>query len=106
MQTVRIALGERSYDIHIGAGLLARAELMAAVLPQPRAAVVTNTTVAPLYLDALSAALARSGVGTVPIVLPDGERHKNWETLNLVYDALLATRSARGTAVIALGGGV
>jgi 3-dehydroquinate synthase len=106
MQTVRIALGDRGYEIHIGAGLLARAELIAVTLPQPRAAVVTNTTVAPLYLDALSTALARSGVGTVPIVLPDGEHHKNWETLNLVYDALLANRCDRGTAVIALGGGV
>jgi 3-dehydroquinate synthase len=106
MQTVRVALGERSYDIHIGAGLLARPELIVAVLPQPRVAVVSNTAVAPLYLDALSASLARSGVGVVPIVLPDGEQHKNWETLNLVYDALLVNRCDRGTTVVALGGGV
>ncbi|MCC6610399.1 MAG: 3-dehydroquinate synthase [Burkholderiales bacterium] len=106
MQTVRVALADRSYGIHIGAGLLARSELIAAVLPQPRVAVVSNTTVAPLYLDALSASLARSGVGVVPIVLPDGEQHKNRQTLNLVYDALLANRCDRGTAVVALGGGV
>jgi len=106
MQTLRIALGDRSYDIHIGAGLLDRAELVAAVLPQPRVAVVSNTTVAPLCLDALSAAFVRSGIGVVPIILPDGEQHKNWETLNIVYDALLANRCDRGTAVVALGGGV
>jgi 3-dehydroquinate synthase len=106
MQTVRIALGERSYDIHIGAGLLARPELIAAVLPQPRVAVVTNTTVAPLFLDALSAGFARAQIGVVPVVLPDGEQHKNWETLNLVYDALLANRCDRGTTIVALGGGV
>lgn len=106
MQTVRIALGERSYDIHIGPGLLARAELIARVLPQPRVAVVTNATVGPLFLDALTAALAAAGVAVVPVVLPDGEQHKNWETLNLVYDALLANRCDRGTTIVALGGGV
>jgi len=106
MQTVRIALGERSYDIHIGAGLLARPDPIAELLPQPRVAVVSNATVAPLYLEALSAGLARAGIAAVPIVLPDGERYKNWETLNLVYDALLANRCDRGTAVVALGGGV
>ncbi|MCL4801483.1 MAG: 3-dehydroquinate synthase [Burkholderiales bacterium] len=106
MQTVRIALGERGYDIHIGRGLLARAGLIAEVLPQPRVAVVTNATVGPLYLDALTAALGGAGVAVVPVVLPDGEQHKNWETLNLVYDALLANRCDRGTTIVALGGGV
>src|SRR3989304_4819501 len=103
MQTVRIALGERSYDIHIGAGLLARAELMAAVLPQPRAAVVTNTTVAPLYLDALSAALARSGVGTVPIVLPAATPLKTWKTRFFHPPKTPHLTVLRRTAVIALG---
>jgi shikimate kinase/3-dehydroquinate synthase len=106
MQTVRIALGERAYDIHIGADLLARAELISGVLPHPRAAVVSNTTVAPLYLEQVCAGLRGANVDVVSVVLPDGEAYKNWETLQLVFDALLANRCDRQTTVIALGGGV
>lgn len=106
MQTVRIALGERGYDIHIGAELLARPELITGVLPHPRVAVVSNATVAPLYLAPLCDALRSANIDVVPVVLPDGEAHKNWETLQLVFDALLANRCDRQTTVIALGGGV
>jgi 3-dehydroquinate synthase len=106
MQTVRIALGERGYDIHIGANLLARPELIAGVLPQPRVALVSNATVAPLYLEPLREALHAVSVDVVPVVLPDGEAHKIWGTLQLVFDALLANRCDRQTTVIALGGGV
>jgi 3-dehydroquinate synthase len=106
MQTVRIALGERGYDIHIGAGLLARAQLIAGVLPHPRVAVVSNATVAPRYLEPLRDALRAASVDVVPVVLPDGEAHKNWNPLQLVFDALLANRCDRETTVIALGGGV
>jgi 3-dehydroquinate synthase len=106
MQTVRIALGERGYDIHIGAGLLARPELVAAVLPHPRVAIVSNATVAPLYLERLRAGLSGTKVDVVAVILPDGEAHKNWDTLQLVFDALLANRCDRQTTVIALGGGV
>ena len=106
MQTVRVALGARSYPIHIGTGLLAQAGLIASVLPQRRVAIVTNEVVAPLYLDRLAGALAGAGVTSVPVVVPDGERHKDWPTLNAVFDALLANRCDRKTAVVALGGGV
>jgi 3-dehydroquinate synthase len=106
MQTLTVALGERSYPIHVGAGLLARIELITARLPQPRVAIVSNTTVAPLYLAGLQSALERCGVTVVPIVLPDGEACKNWETLNCILDALLANRCERSTTLIALGGGV
>jgi 3-dehydroquinate synthase len=106
MQTVRVALGPRSYPIHIGSGLLRRADLIVPALPQRRAAIVTNTTVARLHLEPLAAALAAAGVACVRIVVPDGEDHKDWATLNTVFDALLGHRCDRQTAIIALGGGV
>jgi 3-dehydroquinate synthase len=106
MRTLNVSLADRSYAIHIGAGLLAQAELITTVLPQKRAALVTNETVAPLYLERLSEALAARGVAIVPIVLPDGEAHKNWQTLNTIFDTLLEHRCERKTAIIALGGGV
>jgi 3-dehydroquinate synthase len=110
MQTITVALGsaprERSYPIHIGGGILSQPELFLKRLPQKRVAVVSNTTVAPLYMETLRSALGSHGVVSVPIVLPDGEEYKNWQTLNLIYDALLAHRCERGTSIIALGGGV
>ncbi len=106
MRTLKVSLGERGYPIHIGQGLLAQGELIASLLPQKRAAVVTNETVAPLYLDALAQALGSHGVDIVRIVLPDGEAHKNWQTLNTIFDALLESRCERKTTVVALGGGV
>ncbi|MGA9165110.1 MAG: 3-dehydroquinate synthase [Thiobacillus sp.] len=106
MQTLTVDLGDRSYPIHIGAGLLSQPELILPHLPQKRVAVVTNTTVAPLYLEQLTAALQAGGVTVMPIVLPDGEACKNWETLNLIFDALLTQRAERKTTLIALGGGV
>jgi 3-dehydroquinate synthase len=106
MQTVRVALGERSYPIHVGAGLLDRADLLAPLLPQRRVAIVTNETVAPLYLDRVARALASAGVSAVRVTVPDGEAHKDWPTLNKVFDALLAHRCDRKTAIVALGGGV
>ncbi len=106
MQTLTVGLRERSYPIHIGSGLLGRAELLIPHLPNRRAAVVTNTTVGPLYLSALMALAKSNGVDIVPIVLPDGEEYKNAETLGLIYDALLTHRCERNTPLIALGGGV
>ena len=87
-------------------GPLARPELIVPHLPQKRVAIVTNETVAPLYLDALIRRLQSAGYRCVPIVLPDGEAHKNWETLNTVFDTLLEHRCERRTAIVALGGGV
>ena len=106
MQTLTVGLGERSYPIHIGSGLLGRAELLRPYLPRKRATIVTNTTVAPLYLAALQQTLQSIDINSVPIILPDGEEYKNSATLNLIYDALLNNRCERSTPLIALGGGV
>lgn len=104
MQTLHVDLGERSYPIYIGAGLLARSDLLVPHIAGRQVAIVTNETVAPLYLEALEAAL--SGFNPTSIVLPDGEAYKNWQTLQLIFDGLLGARHDRGTTVIALGGGV
>src|SRR5574343_562246 len=106
-QTLTVALDERSYPIHIGRGLLGNPELWRPHLnPKTGAVVITNTTVAPLYLDQVMATLAELGCPAFSVVLPDGEAYKNWETLNTVFDALLEHRCERGTTLIALGGGV
>lgn len=106
MQTLTVALGDRSYPIHIGAGLIHQSDLIAINLPQRKVAVVTNETIAPLYLATLTSALESGGIEVVSIVLPDGEAYKNWETLNRIFDALLTNRCERKTTLIALGGGV
>ena len=106
MQTLTVGLAERSYPIHIGIGLLGRFDLLAPHLTRKRAAVITNTTVAPLYLEFLKNTLASNGVDVVPVILPDGEEYKTAETLGLIYDALLKNRCERSTPLIALGGGV
>lgn len=104
MKTLTVALGDRSYPIHVGRGLIERAELL--ILRQPKAAIVSNVTVAPLYLQRLADPLRRAGVEVVEMVLPDGERFKNWQTLNSIFDGLLERRCERSTTLIALGGGV
>jgi 3-dehydroquinate synthase len=106
MQTLRVELGERAYPIHIGEGLLGNAGLIAPHLDLPRAAIVTNTTVAPMYLRQLRDALQALGVEPIDIVIEDGERYKDWATLNRIYDALIAGRCERKSTLIALGGGV
>ncbi len=106
MQTVDVQLGERSYPIHIGAGLLERADLILPQLPQRRVAVVTNDVVAPLYLERLRGALAAAGVASIAITLPDGEANKNWDGVAHILDAMLRERCERKTTLIALGGGV
>lgn len=106
MQTLTVGLGERSYPIHIGTGLLANAALLSQHLPNKRVAIVTNTTVAPLYLAKLQETLQQLGVQSVAVILPDGEVYKTADTLGLIYDALLTHRCERSTPLIALGGGV
>lgn len=106
MRTLSVALAERSYPIHIGQGLLDCGDLIAPAFKQKKALVVTNTTVAPLYLSRLKASLQATGIVTMEVVLPDGEQYKDWQTLNLVFDALLGGHCERGTTLIALGGGV
>jgi 3-dehydroquinate synthase len=104
---VRVELGERSYDIVIGDGLIAGAGTeLAGRLPGARVAIVTDEHLAAAHLPALQASLDTSGVGHVPIVLPAGEKTKSFDALQQVVDQVLAARLERGDAVIALGGGV
>ena len=104
--TLNVDLGERSYPIVIGPGLLDDGALLARHIQGQKVAIVTNTTVAPLYLERVAGHLRGAGREVVEIVLPDGEEHKNWQSLNLVYDALLQAKCDRKTTLVALGGGV
>lgn len=106
MQTLQVALGDRAYPIHIGSQLLSKADLILPYLKRKQVAIVSNTSVAPLYMAKISEPLKASGVSVIEIILPDGEAYKNSETLNLIYDALLKNRCERNTTLIALGGGV
>ena len=102
-----VPLGDRSYPIHIGDGLLGDPALLAAVLPARRVAVVTNDIVGPLYAPRLQATWAAAGATPLlEIVLPDGERHKTLPTVSRILDTLVANRFARDDLVVALGGGV
>lgn len=104
-QQVDIALGDRSYPILIGPQLLTDAALLAAHIPSRDVLIVTNETVAPLYLQSLTAALGgQKRVSSV--ILPDGEEHKTLDTFARIVDALVDSRMNRDAAVIALGGGV
>ena len=104
MRTLTVDLAERSYPIHIGSNLLTQAQLFTPHIVGRRVAIVTNTTVAPLYLQQLRETLRSYEI--TEIVLPDGESYKNWETLQLIFDGLLADKHDRKTTLIALGGGV
>jgi 3-dehydroquinate synthase len=105
--SIRVDLGERAYDILIGARLLARAgQEIAARLPGIRAAIVTDDTVAGLHLPALRESLTRAGIDHVAVTVPPGEASKSYATLETVVDAILAAKLERNDAVIALGGGV
>jgi len=105
-QRVRIALEDRSYDILIGGGLFAQAAAWEGLPPAAAALIVTNTTVAPLYGARLRATLCARYRTVHEVVLPDGEDHKDWPTLNRIFDALLAHGCDRKTVLFALGGGV
>jgi 3-dehydroquinate synthase len=104
METLSVALGDRAYPIHIGAGLIDRADLYRPYLAGGSVAIVTNEVVAPLYLSKVKQALA--GARLAEIVVPDGEQTKSWQTLNRVFDGLLKAGCGRDTLVLALGGGV
>ena len=105
-QTVHIDLGDRSYPIVIAADVLGQSATFAQCPAATQALIVTNTTVAPLYAHKLQAALASQYAHVHTVVLPDGEAHKDWQTLNLIFDALLANGCDRKTVLFALGGGV
>ena len=106
MESLTVSLADRSYSIHIGPGVLSQSDLLLPHLTSAKVVIVSNTTVAPLYADAVSASLRHAGVESSRILLPDGEQFKNWETLNSVFDFLLEKRCDRSTTLIALGGGV
>ena len=104
MNSLTVDLGERSYPIHIGQNLLASPELLTTHINGRQVMVVTNDTIAPLYLDTVSNMLTGFDVATV--ILPDGEQYKNLDTLNIIFTALLEKRFNRGCTLVALGGGV
>jgi 3-dehydroquinate synthase len=104
METLTVALGDRSYPIHIGEDLLARDDLLRPHIKSTQVCIVTNETVAPLYLEKVKAAL--TGLQVRVVTLPDGESHKTLETVATIYDKLLESSFSRSSTLIALGGGV
>ncbi len=106
LQTLTVDLGERSYPIHIGRGLLDKAELMTDAIAGSSALVVSNTTVAPLYLDRVTASLERAGLRHDTVILEDGEEYKTMAAVESIVDRLIEQRHDRKTTLIALGGGV
>ena len=104
--TVEVALRDRAYPILIGKRLLDGAARIRQAMPDSRAVLVTNQTIMPLFGDQLLKALTAEGISVLPIIVPDGEAHKDWPTLMSIFDTLLAHRCDRQTTLIALGGGV
>ncbi|MEO5627061.1 MAG: 3-dehydroquinate synthase [Dokdonella sp.] len=102
--TVDVDLAERSYPIWIGAGLLGDADRWRAAIRGRHVLIVTNTVIAPLYLERVRAGL--HGFAYASLVLPDGEAHKTLETSAAVFDALAALGATRNATILALGGGV
>ncbi len=102
--TLHVELGARSYPIHIGPGLLQQKDVLRPHIAGRQVMIVTNETVAPLYLEAVKKALI--GLDIHVTVLPDGERYKNMATLETIFDNLMAAPCDRETTVLALGGGV
>lgn len=107
MKVVEVDLGDRTYPIYIGRGLLDQGELLRQHIPGKTALIVTNETIAPLYLERCIKAVTGDGrVKAEVVTLPDGEQHKNLEVLQKVWDKALECRLDRNTTFIALGGGV
>ncbi|MBT5241096.1 MAG: 3-dehydroquinate synthase [Rhodospirillaceae bacterium] len=106
-KTLTVALEDRSYGIHIGAGLIEQAgHLLAPVLQKPGAFIVTDDNVAPRYLEPLQKSLGASGIKCDHLILPAGEATKSFANLQVVVEAMLAAKVERSTTAIALGGGV
>ncbi len=109
METIRVNLGERSYDIEIEAGCLGRLGPFVRNIPgmkAARAAVVTTNTVAGLYLDMALSSLGQAGFDTTPVIIPDGEEFKTVATWESILSRLIEARFERSSVVVALGGGV
>ena len=107
LKELRVELGDRSYDIRIGDGLIQRAGAeIAPLLVRPRVAVVTDENVAALHLDSLCSGLAAAGIEMVSLVLPAGEATKAWPQFSRTVEWLLENKVERRDVVIAFGGGV
>ncbi len=107
METLKVNLGDRSYPIYVGAGILdSLGQRLRESGLAGKDAVVTNPTVAQLYLDAVHGSLDHAGFEVVPVLVPDGEEHKTFRSLTTIYDRLIAERCERKSSVLALGGGV
>lgn len=107
MQTLSVNLGDRSYPIHVGAGHLDRlGEFLTEAGLGGKVAVISNPTVAQLFLDPVHESLIGAGFEVTPVLLPDGEEHKNLASLTAIYDRLISERFERRSSVVALGGGV
>ena len=107
MQTLSVNLAERSYPIHVGDGILsAVGDLLQQAGLRGKVAVITNPTVAQPYLDTIHESLSRAGFDVTPVLIPDGEQHKDLNLASAIYDRLIAERFERKSCVLALGGGV
>jgi 3-dehydroquinate synthase (EC 4.2.3.4) len=104
MRQLNLDLGSKSYPIYIGQGLLSQSELLTEHIGGKQIMIVTNTTVAPLYLDKVKSLLGDYQISSV--ILPDGEQYKTLDTVNFIFSALLEARFDRSCTLIALGGGV
>ena len=104
MKTLNVSLGERSYPIYIGQNLLQQKKLLQQHISSKHVMIVTNETIAPLYLAQVENML--EGINFETVILPDGEQFKNLDVLNTIFDSLLEHNFDRGTTLIALGGGV
>lgn len=106
MESLSVALGERSYPIYIGPGLIDSSALYAPYLSGGRAAIVTNDVVGALYLSRVKKAIEHAGASVVQIMVENGEQAKRWQNMDSICDAMLEARCGRDTLLIALGGGV
>ncbi len=104
MKKLLVELGNRSYPIYIGSDLLKQSELYTQHIKARQVVVVTNETIAPLYLDTILKNLLKFDVETV--ILPDGEQFKTLEYVTHIFDKLLTSKFSRNATLIALGGGV
>lgn len=104
MQTVLVELEQANYPIYIGAGLLSVSELLQSHISNDQVLIITNQTVAPLYLEMVQAAC--KDLVTDLLILPDGEQYKSFTSLNQIFDSLLSHQHRRNTTLLALGGGV
>lgn len=105
MHTLHVDLGERSYPVYIGRDLFCDSQLLSKHVSGSQVVLVSNETVAPIYLDRVRAALGNTSLVS-EVILPDGEQYKTLETLEKIFDQVMADRHDRGTTFIAVGGGV